>query len=376
MTALVTHTYRGSSLEELLPTIREELGPDAVIVRRREGIIGGVAGFFGKKCIEVEAVPAVSRAALPRRAVVDAYDTGNPDVGVPVESPLVEALMAQTLPFSARLTEAIEAQEEVETEAGPEAPAPEDRTAVLCDLAAAAVPPALAEQIVVEVEQALRPFEPQASFRKLARRALAPRIPVARSPTSRRRTIAVIGIPGSGRTLAAATFCGAYASTGLVVGALSLESPRSAMSFAELTESLGVELAIADAPDLVGRGKASLRSCDVVVVDTPPIANRFDGAALRKTTALLEALRPTETHLLLPVDADPALAQRFLKTLADRLRSPRLLLTHAGVRIPNGVPVGLSLSTRTPISFVSCGVGIRRRLAPAEPDALARMVLP
>ena len=41
-----TRTYRGSSLEEILPRIRAELGPDAVITRRREGLTGGVGGFF------------------------------------------------------------------------------------------------------------------------------------------------------------------------------------------------------------------------------------------------------------------------------------------------------------------------------------------
>lgn len=50
-------TYRGSSIEELLPRIREDLGPDAVILRRREGLVGGIGGFFQKRCIEVDARP-------------------------------------------------------------------------------------------------------------------------------------------------------------------------------------------------------------------------------------------------------------------------------------------------------------------------------
>ena len=50
-------TYRGSSIEELLPRIRAELGPEAVIVCQREGLIGGVGGFFQKRCVEVDARP-------------------------------------------------------------------------------------------------------------------------------------------------------------------------------------------------------------------------------------------------------------------------------------------------------------------------------
>src|SRR3954452_11079907 len=70
-------TYRAATLEELLPQIRDELGPDAVIVRQREGIVGGIGGFFGKKCVEVEARPARRGPPAPMRAAVDAYDSGD-----------------------------------------------------------------------------------------------------------------------------------------------------------------------------------------------------------------------------------------------------------------------------------------------------------
>jgi len=76
-------TFRGESLEEVLPQIREELGPDAVILRQRDGLSGGVAGFFQKRCVEVEARAgtkridtyagadeAQARAALEAAAVV------------------------------------------------------------------------------------------------------------------------------------------------------------------------------------------------------------------------------------------------------------------------------------------------------------------
>src|SRR5690349_21965823 len=55
-----TFTYRGRSLEELVPRIRAELGDDAVIVARRETTSGGVGGFFAKREIEVEVRPGAS----------------------------------------------------------------------------------------------------------------------------------------------------------------------------------------------------------------------------------------------------------------------------------------------------------------------------
>ena len=54
-------TFRGRSLEELLPQIRAELGPDAIVLRRREGRGGGVGGFFQRPYVEVDARAPQSR---------------------------------------------------------------------------------------------------------------------------------------------------------------------------------------------------------------------------------------------------------------------------------------------------------------------------
>jgi flagellar biosynthesis GTPase FlhF len=48
-------TYRGRTLEEILPQIRAELGAEAIILREREGLVGGVGGFFAQRFIEVDA---------------------------------------------------------------------------------------------------------------------------------------------------------------------------------------------------------------------------------------------------------------------------------------------------------------------------------
>ena len=48
-------TYRGRTVEELLPKIQDELGANAIIVRRREGLSGGIAGFFQRRFVELDA---------------------------------------------------------------------------------------------------------------------------------------------------------------------------------------------------------------------------------------------------------------------------------------------------------------------------------
>src|SRR3954447_25248465 len=50
-------TYRGRTLDELVPQIRRDLGDDAVIVARRVLTSGGVAGVFARRESGVAVVP-------------------------------------------------------------------------------------------------------------------------------------------------------------------------------------------------------------------------------------------------------------------------------------------------------------------------------
>ena len=50
-------------------------------MRQREGIVGGIGGFFGRRCVEVDAHRLARRRGADRRApgqhVFDAYDAGS-----------------------------------------------------------------------------------------------------------------------------------------------------------------------------------------------------------------------------------------------------------------------------------------------------------
>src|SRR3954462_9861270 len=74
-----TKTFRGRSLEEVLPQIKADLGPDAEIVRQREGLTGGAGGFFQRTCIEVDARPGEEVVEEPVSRRFDAYDDEQPD---------------------------------------------------------------------------------------------------------------------------------------------------------------------------------------------------------------------------------------------------------------------------------------------------------
>jgi flagellar biosynthesis GTPase FlhF len=100
-------TFRGRSLEEVLPQIREELGPDAIVLRRREGLGGGVGGFFQRPYVEVDARPAQAHERpleiRSDRATVEG-----------LSSPAVQALFEQATPFADALAAAARQASETE----------------------------------------------------------------------------------------------------------------------------------------------------------------------------------------------------------------------------------------------------------------------
>src|SRR3954449_2743597 len=99
MTPSDVQTFRGMSLEEVLPQVRETLGPDAVVLRRREGLVGGVAGFFQRPFVEVDA-----RKPLPDE--VDPVPRNDRATEEGLSSPVVRALVEQASPFADALARA------------------------------------------------------------------------------------------------------------------------------------------------------------------------------------------------------------------------------------------------------------------------------
>jgi flagellar biosynthesis GTPase FlhF len=240
---------------------------------------------------------------------------------------------------------------------------------------AAGIPTALVDELFDQIERAVRPFEPFASYRELARRALSERIPIAHGWKTKRRTIALLGLPDSGRTLTAAKLARAYARAGRPVTALSIEPARDATRLGELTDRAGVALEIADSVETVQLARRRARDSELVVVDTPPLVDPVDGRRVKPLLRMLEELKPDETHLLVPATADAAVARAFVGSLLKHVKPTRILVTHTDARPHTGVPIGLAVAEKIPVSFVTEGDRPVGGIALAARDDLAKMVL-
>jgi flagellar biosynthesis GTPase FlhF len=424
--------FRGETLEDALRLVRDELGPDAIVVRQREGIVGGVGGFFGRRCVELEveapAEPAGSLEdlwaedswsepmpttprTLPARSVVDLYDSGEKPEREPAsapaaqwpmpygppatfttplddylsaaddlesvteeipaleepepESPLLRTLHEQASPFADELAQAVERAEPalslVVTEPAREPsllPVPVsvfDPDGMTRRLVTAGLEGRLARDVVAEAESELRLFDPTRPFEQQVRTALARRIRVARASRRKsRRVIALVGPPGSGKTLTAARLCHVYRTgVGSSVAALSLEPIREAFVLAQHTKGLGVELAAADDASTLAIELQKLETAEVVVVDTPAVDPQ-DEERLGMLALLLDLVGAHETHLLMPASLNATAARDLLEAVAP-LGVDRLLLTHQDGPGHAGVGVAAAVRAKLPISFTATG---------------------
>jgi len=94
-------TFRGRSLEELIPRVRAELGADAIVLRSREELAGGFLGFFQKRYIEVEA-----RAPLGHEQPDGDLARNDRATAEGLATPGIKALIDQAHPFASRLAAA------------------------------------------------------------------------------------------------------------------------------------------------------------------------------------------------------------------------------------------------------------------------------
>ncbi|HEX4521721.1 MAG TPA: AAA family ATPase [Gaiellaceae bacterium] len=416
MSALETRTFRADNLEQALGDVRNLLGPEAIVLRQREGIVGGIGGFFGKRCVEVDVELPVDDGApkpiaMPARAVTNAYFSSESLRAVEADEDdpgdLFRDLLDESSVFASTLADALDEPVDVAPEPEsirfdfepiaampviPEPSLPEPPPPIAASAPSAELVPAsavgsmsltvaltsagidlrLAESIVSDADSQLRVFDPTEPFANQVREMLAARIPTRRlGGRFRRRVIALVGAPGSGKTSAAARLCEAHVASGRRVVALSLEPVRRTLELGRQTEALDIELITADHPALIDFALTRLARAETVIVDTPGIA-AGDEAGWARLAMLLGPIAPHETHLLLPGTLDAAGIDAGLGSASEKLRIDRLMLTHLEGPMGSGPAVSAAIRAGIPISATASPF----RVVPADPYRLAARILP
>lgn len=417
-------TFRGRSLSEVLPQIKQELGEDAVAVEVRHGRTGGVGGFFAQRCVEVDAIPGGPAIATADGVDFDAL-LAAASASAPAEGPVVAADVPGS--WEQLLEDARTAASEPPSPGPPPGAPPAGAAAALAALfvpdaavaepasagaavppplplaspapaAAAAVPSAplvpvaptwpdtalaihrsltdkgmdagLVAEIVGEAVDHLLPFSSEGALRPLVAGQLARCLP----PLPRRRrgrvVIGFVGAGGAGKTKCAARLALAYARRGdRPVACLTL---RPKDRGAELTADISQAGVAVHAADDAVSARAFVEGMDeraVVVVDTPGVSPKAE-AELRQLAAELRQLQLDECHLALPATLSPWAAGELVRGTAA-LGVDALALTHADETDHLGAAIGAAIDARLPISYVARGGSARGGLRPALVEALA-----
>jgi flagellar biosynthesis GTPase FlhF len=187
--------------------------------------------------------------------------------------------------------------------------------------------------------------------------------------------MAFAGAGGSGKTLTAARMAAAYAARSdmpVVVVAL---SPRDGgAELRSLLEPHGIGVRAVDSGAEARAHLVGAVEHAVVVVDTPAVAPR-SAAEVAALADELQALGVEEVHLALPSTYSGP-AARELTGLLEPLGPSRIALTHMDATTHVGGLLDYAIRGELPISYVSEGTGVPGGLEPADPDALAALMLP
>jgi flagellar biosynthesis protein FlhF len=433
-------TYVGRSLEELAPQIRDELGPDAVILSQRQGLKGGVGGFFGTKSIEVlaadrmptadeqagfDAAPEIAAPELPepdlvlqtdaeRKALVTAAlseikarqlpaahaaaaysapieDIDLPDFAgsigpveeIPLQAP-VEATVSEPLVLEHRPGDGMHLGPRRPTrQIGPSpVPSSDDAIALLDELDRAGVATEIAHAVVDSAERHLRPFQPDAPLRELVRARIRSIVRVESGFGGEgQRSLAVVGPSGAGKTTVLLKLAERYCAAGLSVGIIALDPSSAARSTLQGRSGDGLDDSVNF--DLRRAGsisavRAALRAFadHDAVLIDTPGSAIHDADSLEALKTLLAECGADELHAVLPL----GIADRELEHVLDRmileLGANRVLATKLDEARFMGALLTLSASSQLPLAYLGTGPRIPDDLEVADGGSICDRILP
>ncbi len=237
----------------------------------------------------------------------------------------------------------------------------------LADLARLGVERALALQILEQLPGGLSDEQLQ----RMPYGLLARRIQCCASPTERAGAIALIGPPGSGKTTTLAKLAARYVleqdAANLLIICSDDERLGSHEQLACLGRLLGVRVeSVIGAEPLAARIAALPGRC--ILIDTPGVSSR-DAAAAQAYRMLRERCRELTTLLVLPASAQAGVIDETVAHFG-----PPLADCCALTRIDEAVSLGGVLSalvrSRLPVAYMSEGPRIPEDLRPARAHQL------
>lgn len=345
-------------MPEALARVKQELGPEAVILGTRTLPAGTIRGLVGKTAVEITAALPTGESPAPRvtrkvnttvpAAVAPPIPASVPRIAPSPPAANTPAISDQLLPYYTRL---------VQSEFGEQ----------------------LAAKLVQNAAMLGGAGDPRRT-REIIGKLIASMIPVAGGIElvgGRRRSVALIGPPGAGKTTTLAKLAAQFRlRMRKRVAIVSLDMHRLANheQIRRYGELIGVPVFVANTPTKVRDVFRTLPDVDLVLIDSHGVSPRERGRFAR-LAAMLRAAKPDETHLVLPASMAPAV-QAQICDAAAALNVSKVMLTRMDEVLGLGVVLSAVQKIKWGISYVTDGQNVPSNVEIACGTRFAERILP
>ena len=333
--------FSGPVLADVMRAVRDELGPDALILHTKSVRPHGLQRFVRRPHIEIFAATDERPAAT----------AGDAPAAHPIAADRVAERLAELRTLLLRV----------------------DGARALLPGAAATYARLLAHGLDADLAFALVDgLDESADVDAAVEARLTERLHVAGAPVARPDgVIAIVGPTGAGKTLLASKLAVAahlaHGAARLVsLDTLSLGAPGH---LATLSRVAGVPHALAGTRDELARALAAHAGRGVLVVDTPGLAPH-EHDRLGALGEMLRAAHPVETHVVLPATTSHAAAGLALAALR-RLDPTHVAITKLDEVTRLGGTLSAAIESGLPLSYVTDGRDIPNDIRPASVSTLA-----
>jgi flagellar biosynthesis protein FlhF len=354
--------FRGRAVPDLMQQIRQELGPDALILHTKSSAPWGPLRLVRGGGIEILAAvdEAEPRPAMPRAPASH---------GEHAPADETRARIAQTAPAAADgLRAEVATLKNLLVQFGGARLLPPDLAPYYERLVAGGVEPTLALRLLGElpITGAADP-DPDASATRIDE-ALARMIRTGGGAADPRvAAIALVGPGGAGKTVTLAKLAarahmqrGGTAILDLDTGGWNAPGPLET-----LAAILDVSYAAPRTAEEVAQKRRQSPVSGLTLIDTPAVG-LGENAGLAPLADLLAAAEPDEIHLVLPATMKTGDAVAAVRACAT-LGATHLLFTRLDETTSCGSVLGVSLETGLPLSYFGTGRQIPGDLALADP---------
>ncbi|MFG0333317.1 MAG: flagellar biosynthesis protein FlhF [Maioricimonas sp. JB049] len=376
-------TFRAASMQEALAIVRQELGPDAVVVQTRQVRVRRRLPWRRRE-FATEITARIEPAENPRATRWESLtsepltpgDTARADVPHEARPGRVVDIAPAGSRFASM--DSLLSQYSDGSRPTPHADIPDELFHLYAELIDAEVEDSDARELICELNQR-RPEVPDDQLRRVLEELVARRIeccgPIRTTP-GQRRVVALVGPTGVGKTTTIAKLAATLRlQQGVRTGLVTVDTYRVAAveQLRTYADIMDLPMKVVTSPREMREAVEELSHLDLVLIDTAGRSPR-DELRIQELRSFLTEADVDEVHLVVSL----ASSIRSLQMIADRFRpvgTTAMLLTKLDEAPAFGGILSAAMRVPLPISYFTTGQDVPDDIEPARADRAASLLL-